>query len=78
MRARFGAGLAGVGRASHLPAHVVELLLPELGVQVVNKEAQMVQRGHARRQLTPSNAREQLLDGIPHHTAICGVDIELR
>lgn len=80
-RRRSGGGGGGerwVGGDGCLPAHVLEVLLAEVGVEVVHKVAQVVQPAQPGRQLAAAHAGEQLLDGQAHHAAVGRVGVELR
>ena len=63
--------------SDHLPSEVLDVLLAEVGVQVVDEEAQVVQPAQPRRHVAPGDAGQQLLDGEAGHAAVGGVDVEL-
>ena len=63
----------------HLPAEVLEVILADVGVEVVYEEAQVVQPIQPRRHddVAAGDAGEQLLDGEAGHATVGGVDVEL-
>jgi hypothetical protein len=70
--------ISGLHRqGDHLPAEVLDVLLAEVGVQVVDEEAQVVPPAKPRRHVAPSDAGQQLLDGEAGQAAVGGVVVEL-
>ena len=53
------------------------MLLADLGVEVVDEEAQVVQPTQPRWHVAPADAGKELLHGEAGHAAVGGVDVEL-
>jgi hypothetical protein len=64
-------------RSHHLPTEVLQVLLADLGVEVVDEETEEVQRTQPLWHVARADAGEKLLYRKAGHSAVGRVDVEL-